>query len=77
MSKKQTPFDKIVETKNTLEMFVKYGDAALKGQSYQAFSEDVLDCYRQLMTFRNMVRSMSSFEETPEQAAKQYIDDFS
>jgi hypothetical protein len=73
-TRKQTPFDKIMEVRSRLNLYVEYGDHALAGQTFPEFAADVAEAFNTLMDFRNMVNSMASLNETPQQAALQHID---
>ena len=71
--KKESIFDKMMVTKTRLAMYARYGEQALQGQSPQDFAKDVNECMDHLMSFRNIVNGMVSFDEAPEQAALFYI----
>ena len=73
--KSQTPFDKMMVTQARLHMYVQHGDVALQGQAPQEFAAEVKECMDHLMTFRNIINGMVSFDEVPERAALFYIPD--
>ena len=76
MSKKnETPFNKIMMTRAKLGLYVKYGDNALNGQTPQEFAKDVEEVLEYLMTFRNIINGMVSFDEEPERAVIPYLSD--
>jgi len=73
MAKRQKPFDKIMSVRTTLDMYVKFGDAALRGQSVEDFLKDVQESFEHLMAFRNIINGMVTFDETPTRAALFYV----
>ena len=73
MPRTPKPFDKILQTRIKLDLYTKYGDAALQGQSAADFIADVNECYGHLMAFRNIINGMVSFNEAPEKAVLPYL----
>lgn len=71
--KGEKPFHKIMLTSSKLRLYVEHGDLALDGQTPQQFAADVLECFEHLMTFRNIVNGMVSFEQAPAEAARMYL----
>jgi len=71
--KAEKPFNTIMQTRSILEMYVKYGDAALQDKTPQEFAAETLAAFDHLMTFRNIINGMVSFDEEPEDAALFYI----
>lgn len=71
--KTEKSFDKIMLTSSKLRMYVEYGDVALKGQTPQQFAADVLECFEHLLTFRNIVNRMVSFDQPPADAARMHL----
>jgi hypothetical protein len=71
--KTETPFHKIMVMQTRLRLYVEHGDAALDGQTPQQFAADVLECFEHLMTFRNIVNGMISFNLPPAEAARMYL----
>lgn len=71
----EKPFDKIMVTRTKLGLFVEYGEAALDGQTPQEFAADVRECFEYLMSFRNIINGMVSFEQKPEDAVLPYLPD--
>jgi hypothetical protein len=69
----EKPFHKILMTGTKLRLYVEHGDLALDGQTPQQFAADVLECFEHLMTFRNIVNGMVSFNEPPAEAARMYL----
>lgn len=70
MARKRPPLDDVVMTRSKLEMYVQYGDAALKGQSPQEFAAEVLAAYKHLMDVRNIVLAVSRLDQAPSDAAR-------
>jgi hypothetical protein len=71
--RKETPFDKIMTVRSRLGLYVEYGDVALDGKTPQEFAADVKEVFEYLMSFRNMVNGMVSFDEVPEEAVLAYL----
>jgi hypothetical protein len=71
--RKETPFDKIMTARAKLDMFVRYGDVALKEQSFAEFAAEVNEAFGFLMDFRNMVQGMVTFSEEPGLAVIPYM----
>ncbi len=71
--KNPTPFDKIMTARSKLSLFVEYGEHALGGQSVGDFLADLNECFGYLMTFRNIINGMVSFDETPERSVLPYL----
>ena len=75
MARKEKPFDKIMLTKGKLDMYVQYGDIALKGQPPQEFASEVKEAFGYLMDFRNIINGMVRFDEAPDRAVIPYLSD--
>lgn len=73
--KSETPFHKIMVTRQKLRLYVEYGDHALDGQTIQQFAGDVLECLETLVEFRNIVNGMASLEQKPSFAVIPYLSD--
>jgi hypothetical protein len=73
--KAETPFHKIMTVRTALGLYVEYGDVALqqRGQTAQEFAADVRECFEYLMSFRNIINGMVSFDEPPEKAVLPYL----
>jgi hypothetical protein len=71
----EKPFDKLLRVRTTLPLYIEYGDRALQGKSLQEFIVEVNECFELLMTFRNIINGMVSFDEAPEHAVLQYLPD--
>lgn len=69
----EKPFHKIMVTHSKLRAYVEHGDLALDKQTPREFAADVLECFEHLMTFRNIVNGMVSFERAPADAARMYL----
>jgi hypothetical protein len=69
----ETPFDKIMTARTKLDMFVRYGDVALKDQSFADFAAEINEAFGFLMDFRNMVQGMAKFSEAPGLAVIPYM----
>ena len=73
--RKETPFDKIMTTRTTLQMYAEYGDIALKGRDPQDFAKDVHEAMEYLMEFRTIINGMVRLEESPGRAVIPYLSD--
>lgn len=73
--KLETPFHKITTVGSKLDLFTKFGDAALAGQPIGDFISDVRECFEYLMTFRNIINRMVAFDQPPERAVLPYLSD--
>lgn len=73
--KSETPFNKIMNVRTKLRLYVEYGDAALGEQTPQEFATDTLECFEHLMEFRNIINGMVSFDEAPSRAVVPYLSD--
>ena len=72
--KTETPFNKILMTRSRLGMFVRYGEHALDGKTFQEFAAEVNEAMGYLMDFRNIVAGMVQFDETPQQSIEYYLE---
>ena len=70
--KPETPFNKIMAVRNKLRLYVEFGDNALDGTP-QEFAEEVQECMEYLMSFRNIINGMVSFDDTPERSVLLYL----
>lgn len=73
--KPQTPFDKIMTVRSKLDLYIRFGDSALGGQSEKEFLVEVHEALELLMEFRNIINSMVSLEEAPLMAVLPYLSD--
>ena len=74
MAKAQKPFDKILTARAKIDAYARYGSIALGEQPIDEFMAEVSEAFGYLMSFRNIINAMASFNETPEQTALQFID---
>lgn len=72
--KNEKPFDRIMTVRSKLDMFVQYGDIALKDQTQAEFLAEVHEAFNYLMEFRNIINGMVRFDEPPRDAVLPYLD---
>lgn len=75
MARKTKPFDKLMTVRSKLPLYIEYGEAALQKQSLAEFMADVAECFELLMSFRNIINGMVSFDDTPERSVLPYLPD--
>ncbi len=74
-NKPETPFHKIMLTRQKLKLYGDYGDRALDGQTLAEMIADASQCIETLIEFRNIINGMVSLDEAPRRAVMPYLSD--